>query len=211
MRTDALIEQLAASRPLGSSPRATLVAAIAAGLLASAVIMLAWLGVRPDLGRAALTFPFWMKLFYALAIALIALGWTIRLARPTGALRSSAAMIAVPLALIALLAAFELARLPSSGSTAMWLGHSSNVCTERIVVLSLPILAAALIGLRRLAPTHLVSAGALAGLLAGAAGTLVYALHCDESSAPFVALWYTLGILLVGALGGVSGRLLLRW
>jgi hypothetical protein len=47
--------------------------------------------------------------------------------------------------------------------------------------------------------------------LAGAAGAWVYAFHCDESAAPFVAIWYTLGIALVGALGGMLGQWLLRW
>ena len=211
MRTDALIERLAGSPPSGSSPPATVAAAAAIGTLMSAAIMVFWLGLRPDLGQAASTFPFWMKLFYALSWALFALAWSVRLARPTGALRSSAAAIGLPFALITVVAVIELATTSSDAQSAVWLGHSSNVCTERIIALSLPVLAAILFGIRKLAPTHLVQAGAVAGLLAGAAGTLVYALHCDESSAPFVALWYTLGIVSVGALGALLGRVLLRW
>jgi hypothetical protein len=53
--------------------------------------------------------------------------------------------------------------------------------------------------------------GAIAGLLAGATGAFIYAFHCDESAAPFVALWYTIGISLVGLLGAALGRILLRW
>ena len=51
----------------------------------------------------------------------------------------------------------------------------------------------------------------MAGLLAGAFGAWIYAFHCDESAAPFVIIWYTLGIAAIGALGGLLGRTLLRW
>jgi hypothetical protein len=65
--------------------------------------------------------------------------------------------------------------------------------------------------MRSLAPTRLTLAGAVAGLLAGAAGTFIYAFHCNESAAPFVVIWYTLGIAAVGVLGALMGRSLLRW
>ncbi len=54
-------------------------------------------------------------------------------------------------------------------------------------------------------------AGAVAGVLAGAIGTFVYAFHCNESAMPFVAIWYTLGIAAVGVLGALLGRVTLRW
>jgi hypothetical protein len=48
-------------------------------------------------------------------------------------------------------------------------------------------------------------------LLAGAVGAWIYAFHCNESAAPFVAIWYTLGMAAVGASGGLLGKWLLRW
>jgi hypothetical protein len=48
------------------------------------------------------------------------------------------------------------------------------------------------------------------GLFAGAAAT-IYGLHCPENTFTFVALWYSLGVLLVAALGGLLGRWALRW
>ena len=54
-------------------------------------------------------------------------------------------------------------------------------------------------------------AGAAAGLLAGATGALAYALHCQEMEAPFLAIWYLLGMLIPAALGALAGRWLLRW
>ena len=67
--------------------------------------------------------------------------------------------------------------------------------------LSLPICAGTLWSLRALAPTHLIVAGAVAGFASGALGAWIYAFHCDESAMPFVLIFYTLGIALVGATG----------
>ena len=40
---------------------------------------------------------------------------------------------------------------------------------------------------------------------------LAYALACTEPAAPFIAVWYTLGIALCGVLGAALGPKLLRW
>ena len=48
-------------------------------------------------------------------------------------------------------------------------------------------------------------------LTAGGFGALVYCLHCPEVGAPFVALWYSLGIVLPSAVGALVGPRLLRW
>jgi hypothetical protein len=54
-------------------------------------------------------------------------------------------------------------------------------------------------------------AGFSGGLLAGAIGAAGYSLACPESSAAFVAIWYTLGILLTGVVGAAIGDRVLRW
>jgi hypothetical protein len=48
-------------------------------------------------------------------------------------------------------------------------------------------------------------------LLAGAIGAIGYSLHCPEAAIAFVAIWYTAGIVLAGALGAALGPLVLRW
>jgi hypothetical protein len=93
----------------------------------------------------------------------------------------------------------------------MMLGATYKVCALNIVMLSAPIFLGLFWAMRSLAPTRLTLAGAVAGVLAGSAGTFIYALHCNESAAPFVAIWYTLGIAAVGVLGALLGRALLRW
>ena len=63
-------------------------------------------------------------------------------------------------------------------------GHGpylARVCPFLVVMVSLPMLIASFWALRRLAPTRLTLAGALAGLFAGGAGALVYSLHCPET------------------------------
>lgn len=60
-------------------------------------------------------------------------------------------------------------------------------------------------------PTRLALAGAAAGLLAGTVGIAVYALYCPEMDAPFLAIWYVLGMSVPVAAGALAGPLLLRW
>ena len=54
-------------------------------------------------------------------------------------------------------------------------------------------------------------AGACAGLMAAAVGALVYALHCPEVEAPFLAVWCVLGLLIPTVVGALIGPKLLRW
>ena len=65
--------------------------------------------------------------------------------------------------------------------------------------------------MKGLAPTRPALAGAASGLLAGALGALVYALHCPEMAAPFLGIWYLLGMLIPAVVGAMVGPLLLRW
>ena len=65
--------------------------------------------------------------------------------------------------------------------------------------------------MKGLAPTRPAWAGASAGLLAGALAALVYALHCPESGAPFIGIWYVVGIAIPAAVGALLGPRTLRW
>ncbi len=65
--------------------------------------------------------------------------------------------------------------------------------------------------MKGLAPTRLALSGAAAGLLAGSGGALVYALYCPEMAAPFIGIWYLLGMLIPTALGAMLGPRALHW
>ena len=71
--------------------------------------------------------------------------------------------------------------------------------------MSLPLLAAALIGLRHGAPARPAVAGAIAGMLSAGLAATLYASHCTDDSPLFVATWYTLATALVTAVGALLG------
>lgn len=64
---------------------------------------------------------------------------------------------------------------------------------------------------RKFAPTRPRLAGFCSGGLAGTVAAVVYAVHCTESAAAFVATWYTFGMLLPALLGLLIGPRVLRW
>lgn len=93
----------------------------------------------------------------------------------------------------------------------MLMGASALVCPLYIILLSIPGLVAGMLFMNSLAPTNLTAAGASAGLMAGGLGAWAYSFHCTESGLPFLALWYSLGIIAVMILGVALARLFLRW
>lgn len=213
METETLIEQLARNVP---AVRAHVVQRrIAAGLIGGAaltvVLVVAWLGVRPDLGAAMHGGAFWMKAGYTLSLALVAIAAVVRLGRPEATGSRWLWLLTMPVLLLAALGVAELVRTPQAEWLAMWLGQSWRVCPWRVLTLAVPIFVGLLWSFRRLAPTRLRLAGATAGLASGAFAATLYCLHCPEVSAVFVLTWYSLGILLAAAAGALLGPRLMRW
>jgi hypothetical protein len=213
MKTDDLISALATG--LDPMPKRAMTSRLALGLglgaVASAALMVLWLGVRPDLMPAMHTGPFWMKFAYTLSVAVLGFGLIDRLARPDGEGGIFGPLILAPLGVMIALAAWQLIGEPRAVRMHLMMGQSYQVCARNIVVLTLPIFIGLFWSLRALAPTRLTLTGGIAGVLAGATGTFIYAFHCTESAAPFVAIWYTLGIAACGLVGALLGRVLLRW
>ncbi len=213
MDTASLINSLAKDlRPV--SPRAVerrIALALAAGMAVSALITAAGLGIRADLLIALQGHVFWMKACYVGTLALLAACASTRLARPDTAPPRWLWLFSLPVLVLAILAAAELARTPPQDWMALWLGKSWKLCPILVLGLSVPIFLALLRALAKLAPTRLRSAGALAGIAAGASAALVYCLHCPESTASFVITWYSAGIALAGLIGALLGPRLLRW
>ena len=212
-KTEALIESLSAQVPKvapGAVARRVALG-LSLGALGSAAVMLAWLGPRPDLAEALVTPMFWMKLAYAAATGLIAAVLLARLARPAARLGVAAAFLAAPFVLVSAMAMLRLAQAPPQAQHGLLMGHTSMVCPWRILAIGLPVLAGAVWAVRGLAPTRLLTAGLAAGACAGGLGGAIYAFACDETSAPFLAIWYTLGIAVLAAAGALAGPRLLRW
>jgi hypothetical protein len=211
MKTNELIDLLATGA--GPTPRGVaarrLAPAAALGVLASMAGALTVLGPIPaelfaDPGP-------WLKLAYAGGLAVGAAWLAARLGRPVARIDGPVRVLLLVVALMALLGALALLAAPPGGRLAALFGHSWQRCPFNVLALSLPALAGALWALRGLAPTQPRAAGLAAGLLAGALGALGYALSCTELSPAFIAVWYSLGIGLAGALGCALGPLILRW
>ena len=213
MKTDELITWLAADAapvpPRAASRRLAL--ALAVALPVSLAVMLAAYGVRRDLGVAMGWPMFWVKVLFPACMALAAFVAVQRLARP--GVRVGAAWLALvaPVALVWVLALAVWIGASEAQRPAMLWGVSWRICAGSIVLMAAPVFVAAMGVLRSMAPTRPALAGAAAGVLAGGVGASVYALHCMELSAPFLAVWYVGSIALVALLGAALGPRLLRW
>lgn len=213
MRTDELIGLIARNAPPVAPGASARRFALAIGVgLAGAALVMAWrLGMNPDLAAAMRLPLFWLKVgFVAVVLAASALAAG-RLATPGRRLGRVSAAIAAPVVALWLIAAVMLLQAPASVRADLVLGSTWRVCAFNIVMLSAPAFAATVWAMKGLAPTRLRLAGAGAGLLAAATGTLVYTLHCPEIAPPFIGVWYVLGMLIPTAAGAAAGPRLLRW
>jgi hypothetical protein len=213
MKTDDLVAMLAAGAgPV--EPRATTrryAVAMGWGTAGSLVVMVLLLGIRPDLRQVALEPMFWIKLVFPLSLAVAALAANTRLSRPGTRLGRVPLALAMPVVIVWVMAALVLSAAAPGQRAALILGTTWDLCPILVGLVSAPSFVAAMWAMRGLAPTRLALAGAAAGLLAGAIGAAVYALHCDEMQAPFLAVWYLLGMLGPAAVGALLGPRLLRW
>lgn len=185
---------------------------LAAGFAVSLIAMLIVLGPRPD-WKEAIDLPmFWVKLAFPAGVA-IAACWTLRRLGHPGVPVGMAAAVAmlIPVAAVWSLAGLSLFAADPASRMPLVMGTSWWQCVLSIVLLALPTFLLACWALRVLAPTRLSLTGAIAGAFAGSVGALTYALRCTEMEAPFLAVWYVLGMLLPAGIGALLGRRLLRW
>lgn len=211
MKTNDLIAML--STQAGPAPKISvasrlLPAGIAGGLLAAAMV----LGVLGLIPNAMFAEPGpWIKIAYATTLAFAAAWLIARLGRPGASGKQAASAIAGVVLIMALAGAVSYFGTPEAERTEALMGHSWLVCPWAILGLSLPVMAGSFWAMRGFAPTRLAYAGAACGLFSGAVAALVYALACTEPAAPFIAIWYTLGVALCGAVGAFLGPRLLNW
>lgn len=213
MQTDDLIAHLSgALEPVrGTEITRTLAIGLAAGAAGSALLMMATIGVRHDIVDAMGGGAFWLKFLYTLAIAVLGLKLVERIGRPGTDASLPALLLAVPVLVLMAMMAMQMMPADDAARRALLMGHSARTCSMLIAGLALPLFAGLFWSLRQLAPTRLIQAGAAAGLLAGSTAATIYAFHCTESTATFIAIWYTAGIALTTALGAGLGRWALRW
>lgn len=213
MSTDQLVALLARqAEPVPPDAVARrLRAALAWGTLPALLATVWVLGLRPDMRDAIHQPMFWVKLAFPAVLLALALALAARLARPGRRVGRLPALLALPLAVVWLMAAVELGTAAPAARPALLLGESWRQCPLDIALLSVPAFAATFLAMRRLAPVHLRDAGAAAGLVAGTLAAAIYALHCTETSATFLGLWYVIGMLIPAAAGALLAPRLLHW
>ncbi len=210
MNTSQLINALSldSGRPpfLGRSWSVT----VGLGFMAAVLLMAVTLEPRPDLMQVAMTWRFLAKLALGMSLAGVSLAMARQVSRPE---MSSVPfwLGAIPLAVMCQASLAELILVPASEWLPRMIGSNALWCLSYIPILSLPPLAITLGTMRYGATTNPGMAGAIAGLFSGALGATAYALHCDDDSPFFVALWYSIGIACVCAIGSLVARRVLRW
>ncbi len=213
MKTDDLISMLASDagtvEPRVWQQRYGL--ALGAGVIASVILMTMLLDLRPDFSEATRLPMFWVKFAFPATLAAGALFAVVRLSLPGMQLGYVSSALAAPVLVIWLLGAIALTGAEPDERSAMIFGQTWQYCPVYVTILSMPTFVLLMGVMKTLAPTRLVLAGAAAGLLAGALGALVYALHCPEMDAPFLGVWYLLGMLIPTALGALIGPRWLKW
>ena len=213
METDQLIRSLAAdnahhARPVGFNLALALLVAAPVSL----ALFFAELGVRPDV-MTAMRNPFFdLKFAVTLALAISAIAVSLHLSRPEASLQGWAwLLLLIPVAVLVAGIAGELMMPQRLPMMTRMVGKNSLVCLTAIPAMSLPLLAAALAGLRHGAPARPAVAGAIAGLVSAGLAATLYASHCTDDSPLFVAVWYTVATALVTAIGALAGSRVLRF
>jgi hypothetical protein len=212
METDQLIRTLAADNAHQARPVGLVLAlALLAAAPASVAIFFVGLGVRPDV-MTAMRNPFFdLKFAVTLALAIPAIAISLHLSRPEASLNGWRWLLLIPAGLLAVGLSGEMMMTQRLPMMTRLIGSNSRVCLVAIPLMSLPLLAAALIGLRHGAPTRPAVAGAIAGLLSAGLAATLYAAHCADDSPLFVATWYTIATALVTAIGALAGSKVLRF
>src|SRR5258708_27778839 len=188
METDQLIRTLAAdnahrARPVGF---VLALALLAAAPVSVAMFFAGW-GVRPDV-MTAMHNPFFdLKFVVTLALAISAIAVGLPFSRPEASLQGWAWLLLIPAGLLVVGISGEMMMPQRLPMMTRLVGSNSRTCLTAIPLMSLPLLAAALFGLRHGAPTRPAVAGAIAGLLSAVAGAAPNAPPCPVESPPVVA------------------------
>ncbi len=211
METEQLIRTLAAdnahhARSVGVVLALTMLVAA----LVSVAMFLAELGVRPDVMTAMHNPFFGLKFVVTLAMAISAIVVCLHLSRPEVSLKGWWWLLLIPLGILGAGIASEMMLPQHLPMMVRLVGSNSRICMTAIPLLSLPLLAAALIGLRHGATARPAVAGAIAGLASAGLAATLYASHCTDDSPLFVATWYTIATALVVAVGALAGSKVLR-
>jgi len=211
MKTDSFIAFLAKGAQAEPKPAIgpRLLGTASLGLIVSLTLVVMIIGLLPKTTFATLS-P-WIKLTYTLLLVAVASHLTVGLSHPLARLAWRLKGLWLVLLTMMGVGAWTLYQTAPQERIDHLLGQTWLLCPWTVLLVSLPGLVLLQGAMREFAPTAIREAGFACGLLAGALGATAYALACPEDSAAFVAIWYTLGILMTGVVGAFSSRWLMRW
>ncbi len=217
VRPDPLIDRLVADlQPVAPRRRGReLVLLLGLGVI-EILLFVALRGMRPDLHQAMAGPAFWWKSGSLAVIAALSAAALLVSLDPAGAARRrmTALWWALGLALFVAMALGWLVDAAGSGPAALlarldW--HAGMDCLGNVVALSIPLLLAIGVLVRRGAPTQPARTGLAAGLAAAGFAAFVFAFHCDHDDPLYIAVWYGLGIAVIGGLTRLVLPRLTRW
>jgi hypothetical protein len=213
LQTEDLIELLVEGprAPSRAAVSNRLGAGFAISVVAAVLTLMILLDGRAHLATLSITPTFWAKVALPLSIATVAISLVSRLSRPGVRVGPLWIAVVVPIAITWVAAIVTLITTPLEARAELLLGHTWRTCSLNIALLSVPPFVAMIWAMRGLAPTRPQLVGAVVGLLAGAIGASVYCLRCPETSPPFWATWYVVGMAVPTIAGSLLGKRALRW
>ena len=212
MKTDDFINALVVDSEVLAPPSGRkLGGRVALGLIVSLVIFFTFLGGRADFREVVADPHVVFKFVFSASMFGALLPLVVLALRPETRLARLLRWFAPPALVLGCGVLFQLLTSPPDYWLSGMVGRYPNFCVTCIPLLAAAPLAMLLTSLRQGATTQPVLAGALAGALSGSLAAFIYALHCPDDSALFVALWYSLAIGITTLAGAFAGDRLLRW
>ena len=168
--------------------------------------------IRTDMPAAVATMSFWWKLVSLGAIAALGVGLTLLSQDPARSPRHGLRWM-LPIAAASLAAGWGIDAAhdgwPALVQRIDW--PTGVECVVHIVALSLPVVAALGLLMRRGAPTDTNACALAAGLAAAAWGAFVFVFSCPYDDPLYVVVWYGLGCGVVTAAAQLALPRLIRW
>jgi hypothetical protein len=213
MTSESLLDELASGLTPVRTRSARRDGMIVGGLALIELALFVMLGLcRPDMHHAMGQMSFWWKLATLGLIAAIGVGTAVRSLDPSVTPHRGlrwAAWIAGS----ALLIGWGIDATHHAGAPLLarleW--RAGMNCLFAMVLLSLPMLIALTVLMRRGAPTHRRESAMAAGLGAAAWGAFVFFFACGHDDPLYIVFWYGLGCLMTALAGRALLPLITRW
>ena len=210
MATPDLIQHLVSDlSPRSGAPIATRLAAVTAAASLVCLALILMLFSKSPYFLQGPTLAIGVTAAGGVTLAAAAFWGMLRLSYPES--RPELVWLIVPVAIVLFGLVVEIAQMPRGMWQQRLIGDNPLGCFFSVLLLSLPILFAAMLVLRQGAPSRPQISGAMAGLLAGGITATLYTIHCPEDSLLYIAAWHVPAVVLLAGLGALLGNRYLRW